>query len=918
MRLRLPIFRTAVLTVTSATIATALSLGAVPASQAGTLAGLEEGAGRPAPQNTVKEPTPEPLLPPQPGPYTPTTPDTGATGSFDGLSAGTTTLVRDLADKTISATSFTKFALGELGYGYGVPKKYRGDRTSADLAVLSLLVNDNRSRVSNADKNAITRTVREYSSGTDGRSQAGPSAAETAATGGTLDCSTKFRLHHNWYECLYATDHFDIWFARNGDYAVSSLTDASGGGTTGTSPNGVPDTIDETAATLERSYDVYDDLGYDMPDGDSAVFVNSVLSGPAGSAPPGARLSPLKGYLGQAIHLPRSYEEWYLPGHELFHLVQYEYLAGIPSAPTTALRVAAVIRLTWWLEASAEWAAQQVLQASSPAEGEDADDDRDWVIYARSTDDFYKGPGRALDANDGFGGPRQYGEVALVEFLTMRFGTDVVRHTWESAGLISSIDNPTSPLENTLKDYGSSFTDEAELFWASSYQVCDPNHSAWNGVPAWVDSDVAVDEDQWCEDYLDDFDGLGLSGPGYPTARMPHETWSTLTEDPTATTATVELGDGGAWFTDVTGDDGSEGTVTLTVTPARETFGAPEFAVRVMQWNETPGDRCDTDQLEEVKYPDTLEVTFDQSASCPHATVQVTNIDIEGEDSEIFTVNASRTATSTVVSNGLIQLGVNETGELDVDYDTPSADGTYPLGLRYIPTRNEALAPGCLCEGWGLKATPALGGEVVAGGVTRNSGPDNVDLTSFTSDGVEATSITTVGSYSVKHHYHPSPDPRLYQVDVSIFNPVAFDNPEVIYRRVMDFDVEPTAFNESMTVLVDPSDRDWVVATTDNGFLDPNPVTAPYPRMESGEFTDLGPADLGASWDFDVTPTALFQPIEFTLYYGAGKDTADALDALQEVGVGTYALAKPASDPVGGSPNTFVFGFKPPQATEVP
>jgi hypothetical protein len=113
-------------------------------------------------------------------------------------------------------------------------------------------------------------------------------------------------------------------------------------------------------------------------------------------------------------------------------------------------------------------------------------------------------------------------------------------------------------------------------------------------------------------------------------------------------------------------------------------------------------------------------------------------------------------------------------------------------------------------------------------------------------------------------------------------------------------------------VHVAPEDAQYVLTTTDNGFNNPNPVYPALAQLASGQFTDLGPGDLGASFDFQL-PTSILAPTTFTLYYGAGKDAADAMDALSKVGVGTYALAKPGPDPVNGAPNTFAFGFRGPK-----
>ena len=148
-----------------------------------------------------------------------------------------------------------------------------------------------------------------------------------------------------------------------------------------------------------------------------------------------------------------------------------------------------------------------------------------------------------------------------------------------------------------------------------------------------------------------------------------------------------------------------------------------------------------------------------------------------------------------IISNGTIQLGINPEGELNVPGTVPSSGGTLPVGLRYLPTNAEATAPGCLCEGWGAAdAISAVSGSanIDVGGV-QNLTPVSFDTTAST-----AVSVTDVGpagaapTLRVTHDYHPSAVPNLYEVTVTIQNTSAATvTPR--YRRVMDWDIEPTA-----------------------------------------------------------------------------------------------------------------------------
>src|SRR5574341_904593 len=209
-----------------------------------------------------------------------------------------------------------------------------------------------------------------------------------------------------------------------------------------------------------------------------------------------------------------------------------------------------------------------------------------------------------------------------------------------------------------------------------------------------------------------------------------------------------------------------------------------------------------------------------------------------------------------IIRNGTIAMGVNDEGQLNVaippgdpDFD-PDPLGRGFVGLRYMPTGGSSTESGCLCEGWG-----------VADNVTGRAGWANEDeggafnivKESFTTDNVSATCVVRVvvggdNVFRVTHHYFPSPvTANLYQVDVTIEN-ISDNTTEVLYRRVMDWDIWPTQFNEYVTI------SHYAVGdlyrTDTNGFNTANPL-GPFETFEPGPVTDSGPADHGALFDFD-------------------------------------------------------------------
>lgn len=270
-----------------------------------------------------------------------------------------------------------------------------------------------------------------------------------------------------------------------------------------------------------------------------------------------------------------------------------------------------------------------------------------------------------------------------------------------------------------------------------------------------------------------------------------------------------------------------------------------------------------------------------------------------------------------IITNGTVTLGVNNSGELNVAGGVPSLSGTTTVGLRYNANQAESTADGCLCEGWGV-GLRSLG---IAGYANQSAGSGGYSQISFTSTATTAVSVVQIGSSMlVTHNYHPSATANLYQVDVSVKNisGVAFSAGDLVYRRVMDWDIQPTAFSEYVTIAGVPvalglANGNNVRGTSDNGFANSNPLTAAgtISCASNTNFADCGPADHGALFDFEFEGLADKATREFTTFYGAAGNETDALNALSLVGAGLYSLGQ-ASTPGGaasGTPNTFMFGF---------
>ncbi len=258
------------------------------------------------------------------------------------------------------------------------------------------------------------------------------------------------------------------------------------------------------------------------------------------------------------------------------------------------------------------------------------------------------------------------------------------------------------------------------------------------------------------------------------------------------------------------------------------------------------------------------------------------------------------------VDNGTVQLGVNDTAELNVDGGPASPiSHTTVVGLRYLPTGDEGIGFGYLLEGWGV-ADVTSG---VTGWASQQHGHSNLTVKTFDSTASTAQSVVDVGStFSVTHNFHPSSSPNLYQVDVAITNTSA-TTVELRYRRVVDWDVEPTVWNEYVTI--ERGNAANLIFTSNDGFALPDPLNGPSDRGYTGNFADVGPSDQGALFDLDLGVLASGASRSFKLYLGAAGTEAEAIAALSKVQAEAYSFGQPSTPggPTLGTPNTFIMAF---------
>lgn len=270
-----------------------------------------------------------------------------------------------------------------------------------------------------------------------------------------------------------------------------------------------------------------------------------------------------------------------------------------------------------------------------------------------------------------------------------------------------------------------------------------------------------------------------------------------------------------------------------------------------------------------------------------------------------------------IIDNGTIQLGVDELGQLNIPGGTPSPiDFETLVGLRHLPTGNEATSHGCLCEGWGV----GIGDTGVSGSANNDSGVDNLTAVSFASTASTATSTValTSGELEVTHAFAPSADTDdLYEVKVSITNTSGADITDLRYTRTFDWDVEPDTFDEVVTISGTGTTTS-LLSVVNNGFVVSDPFAG---RSTLAGYTadtdveDFGPSDHGANFDFGFGALDDGETFEFSIFYGASGTEIGAEDALGEVSAELFSLGQPSGDPdgtgfSGSNPTaTFIFGF---------
>ena len=273
---------------------------------------------------------------------------------------------------------------------------------------------------------------------------------------------------------------------------------------------------------------------------------------------------------------------------------------------------------------------------------------------------------------------------------------------------------------------------------------------------------------------------------------------------------------------------------------------------------------------------------------------------------------AEQASAGAVVSNGTVALGVNDLAQLNF------SDSSRFVGVTYEATGNDGTRAGCPCEGWGAGVVDPGGNfsGFVDNAITGDGG-SNLDPVSFTSTASTATSVVSIDDkLRVTHDFAPSPSTQnLYEIKVTLENIGTATLPDVRYTRLMDWDVEPTAFSEFVTLQrgSTPAPGGDLIYSNDNGFATPDPLAGHPPldpASENADYTDKGPADHGALFDFSFGALAVGEKKEFSIFYGAAGTEASADAAVSAAALELFSYGQPNGGEATGEPNTFIWGFK--------
>ncbi|MGH2905241.1 MAG: hypothetical protein ACRDKI_00550 [Solirubrobacterales bacterium] len=261
------------------------------------------------------------------------------------------------------------------------------------------------------------------------------------------------------------------------------------------------------------------------------------------------------------------------------------------------------------------------------------------------------------------------------------------------------------------------------------------------------------------------------------------------------------------------------------------------------------------------------------------------------------------------IDNGVVQLGVRTTGALNVPGLPSASEGVDIVGLRQVSNNLDSIAPGSPQEAWGVyDAASGTHGWANDNGYSGNTQTDDdigdtdvpshhLDEVSFDHTNSTAESVVNVDdnngdpALQVTHEFKPTGiSNQVYRVDVTLTALPGHSFTHLKYRRLTDWDIEPTAFNEAVTLMA--GDSPYLLGTSDEGFSSPNPMDPLDYNEVHGEAIKTGPGDIGAAFDFDFGALSPGQSRTFKLWYGVSPTENEALGVLHDLKAEAYSIGE--------------------------
>lgn len=471
-------------------------------------------------------------------------------GHNDDVRAPLTRLDRDFAAGVVTLDDYVKYSVFMAENPDLLPPRYRGDSVDPFVAASNVLpLWKNVSRQTRAELRtflSIRPVNRPLAAKFDPEGGGGGSACVALANESGGYSFAFERLTPN-FKIIYNVGSGESPLQSPQDLKTYQLPTATSDGAVQDGGNGCPDFIDQLGYTLEHSWKAFDGLNFELPSSRVDVVVRSPQGGTFEEGCNGSGFAdPVDPGLNR-LEISPCGSPFYLGRHEPFHIVQYHYVP-----PFQIFGQGDETQSWWWLEASADWAAKQVLVP----EGRSSYDDALPSLLGTPSEGLISPLIRPEE--------RDYGGFLFAQFLEERVAQDAVRQVWtrmaqpDFPGADQAIGDVLS-----AADGGWSWYKALEEFWNAAYQIGRP------GV--WSDSDVTLWRDVLNQDSRTAADDRGEGRPARDSANVARGGGTQ--------TGSLAIAPGGASFIDVLPAPGDQGLLKVTV--ASTDGGSPDIHSRV-------------------------------------------------------------------------------------------------------------------------------------------------------------------------------------------------------------------------------------------------------------------------------------------------------------------------------------------------